>query len=84
MAAGRFPRFERAAFNHVLNGAQGNAQTEGCLPGAEIFGIGHDFVFTEITNSAKFYPVICAKLTIKKTRDASALGFLSEMPSPVG
>jgi len=54
MPASGFPGFERATFNHVLNGTQGNTEAEGCLPGAEIFGIGHDFVFAEITNSPNF------------------------------
>jgi hypothetical protein len=42
MAAGGFPGFEGAAFHHVLHGAEGNAQSQGRLPGAEIFGVRHD------------------------------------------
>jgi hypothetical protein len=54
MAARSFPGFKGAAFNHVLYGAQRNAQAKGSLPGAEVFGIGHRFAFGEITNSANF------------------------------
>ena len=45
MATLCLPGFKGAAFHHVLNGPEGNAQAQGCLPGTKIFGVRHDQVF---------------------------------------